>query len=80
MDRHQGRKAAALLLPATLGDRVGIQSTYEFSFATGGSGQCLVPCDDHERYLTTIVPGKRSWHLHFYEHAEYLRALEPVDR
>lgn len=66
--------------PVHFGDRVGIQSAYEFSFATGGSGQCLVPCDDHERYLTTVVPGKRSWHLHFYENTEYLWGLEPVDR
>ncbi len=66
--------------PVLFGDRVGIQSAYEFGWATGGSGQCLVPCYDHENYLTTIVPGNRSWYMHFYENSEYLWTLEPVDR
>ncbi len=62
------------------GDRVGLQSAYDFGLATGGNGQCLVPCYDHPRYMTTIVPGNRSWWLHLYENAEYLWGLEPVDR
>lgn len=66
--------------PVHFGDQVAIQSTYEFSTLAGGTGQCLVPCDDHELYMTTIVPGKRSWHLHFYEHSEYLWTVEPVAR
>lgn len=62
------------------GDRVAIRNAYEFGFVSGGSGQCLVPSTDDNGYLTTIAPGHRSWHLHYYENSEFLWTLEPVDR
>lgn len=66
--------------PVQFGDQVLIKNVYEFSKLNGGPGQCLVPSTDDDGYLTSIAPGHRSWHMHFYENSEYLWTLEPVDR